>query len=602
MCGIVGAVSGTDITNILINGLERLEYRGYDSAGVYITDGEHDTLIKKAGKIVNLKEAINDRQLGNSGIGHTRWATHGQPSEANAHPHFSQDHRFYLVHNGVLENTESLKETYLSNVSFASTTDTEVIVQLVDYFVCHEKLAVFVAFEKVLSLIKGSYAIALMDRQQPEQIMIAKNKSPLLIGVGDKANFIASDAAAVLEQTHTFMAIADGERGVITKDKIQLFDAQDQKVNHKTYEVKLDSSDLSLGAYDSYMSKEIDEQPAVLRRILKHYFPDQQLKINNQLLQQIAASDRIYIVAAGTSWHAGLVGKQLFEDLTDIPVEVQLASEFGYHLPKLSAKPFFIFLSQSGETADSRQVLVELKKLHKLTLTITNVENSTLAREADYSLALKAGPEIAVASTKAYIAQIAVEAILAKAVGENLHLTTAQSFDVQQQLSLAASAIQTLIDKKDLIEQLAATYFDNQESAFFIGRGNGYYLALEASLKLKEVSYVHSEGFAAGELKHGTIALIEQDTPVIGFVVEEKTAELTRGNIQEAASRGANTLIISTEKLQQKQDQLVIADLDEHILPIAAIVPAQLLAYYVAKKRGNNVDQPRNLAKSVTVE
>ena len=603
MCGVIGVVGNNNATEILLSGLKRLEYRGYDSAGIYVNDQHgNDHLIKRVGKIVNLQQAITNEDSGITGIGHTRWATHGKPSQSNAHPHFSQDRRFYLVHNGVINNFAELKAKYLTGVEFQSDTDSEVVVQLVDYFAVTDQVDALTAFRKTLQLLEGSYAFALMDRQEPDKIFIAKNKSPLLIGLAAGYNLICSDALAFLDQTDTFLEIHDGEMGIITKDNVQLTTLDNQPVQRQPYQVQMDANDLSKGTYDSYMLKEIDEQPAVLRRISEYYYSSEQDKLAPQLLDDLQKADRLYIVAAGTSYHAGLVARQLFEELADIPVEVQLASEFGYHMPKLSAHPFFIFLSQSGETADSRQVLDQVRHLNYPTLTITNVINSTLAREAEYSLPLCAGPEIAVASTKAYIAQIAVQAILAQKLGLRKKIAAASELDVAQQLGLAANAIQTIVDQKDYLEQLSHDYFDQQNAAFFIGRGNGYAVAIEAALKLKEVSYVHAEGFAAGELKHGTIALIEEQTPVVAFILEQSTAAHTRSNVKEVLSRGAHTLIISKQSLAQEGDQLVVADLDERLMPLIAIVPAQLFAYYTAVERGNDVDQPRNLAKSVTVE
>lgn len=603
MCGVIGVVGNNNATEILLSGLKRLEYRGYDSAGIYVNDQHgNDHLIKRVGKIVNLQQAITNEDSGITGIGHTRWATHGKPSQSNAHPHFSQDRRFYLVHNGVINNFAELKAKYLTGVEFQSDTDSEVVVQLVDYFAVTDQVDALTAFRKTLQLLEGSYAFALMDRQEPDKIFIAKNKSPLLIGLAAGYNLICSDALAFLDQTDTFLEIHDGEMGIITKDNVQLTTLDNQPIQRQPYQVQMDANDLSKGTYDSYMLKEIDEQPAVLRRISEYYYSSEEDKLAPQLLDDLQKADRLYIVAAGTSYHAGLVARQLFEELADIPVEVQLASEFGYHMPKLSAHPFFIFLSQSGETADSRQVLDQVRHLNYPTLTITNVINSTLAREAEYSLPLCAGPEVAVASTKAYIAQIAVQAILAQKLGLRKKIAAASELDVAQQLGLAANAIQTIVDQKDYLEQLSHDYFAHQNAAFFIGRGNGYAVAIEAALKLKEVSYVHAEGFAAGELKHGTIALIEEQTPVIAFILEQSTAAHTRSNVKEVLSRGAHTLIISKQSLAQEGDQLVVADLDERLMPLIAIVPAQLFAYYTAVERGNDVDQPRNLAKSVTVE
>ncbi|NVY97090.1 glutamine--fructose-6-phosphate transaminase (isomerizing) [Lactobacillus sp. DCY120] len=603
MCGIVGVVGNAQATEILLTGLEKLEYRGYDSAGIYVQANQGvDHLRKSVGKIANLRQQITAEDQGTCGIGHTRWATHGKATQANAHPHYSQDRRFYLVHNGVLTNYTQLRQKYLKQVNFVSDTDTEVAVQLVAYLVDQEHLTTFAAFKKMVQLVEGSYAFALIDQQNPNRIFIAKNKSPLLVGLGKDCNLISSDAMALLDQTQEFLEIKDGEIGIIKAQKVQLQDVQGQEVTRESYQVKMDPQAISKGTYDSYMLKEIDEQPAVLRRIVQKYFSDDRIQIDSELLHELAQADRIYIVAAGTSYHAGLVGKNLLEQLAQIPVEVELASEFGYHLPQLSKHPFFIFLSQSGETADSRQALVQIKDLHYPILTLTNVPNSTLAREADYTLLLHAGPEIAVASTKAYTAQIAVQVILAQALSQEKELTPSKPLAVQQQLGLAANAMQSLVDAKEEIQALVQKYFSKQETVFFIGRGNGYAVALEAALKLKEVSYIHAEGFAAGELKHGTIALIEEQTPVVAFILEGQTAAHTRGNIREVVSRGAQAIVVSQRQFSQKGDQIIFANLDERINALAAIVPMQLLAYYAALERGNDVDQPRNLAKSVTVE
>ena len=603
MCGIVGVVGNDNTTKILLNGLEKLEYRGYDSAGIYVNNEKgNDFLVKEVGKISDLEKEVSDDVQGTMGIGHTRWATHGPATVDNAHPHYSSDNRFYLVHNGVITNYAELKAKYLSDVTFKSQTDTEVAVQLVDYFVVKEGLETEAAFRKALSLIEGSYAFAMVDKEEPDRIFVAKNKSPLLIGLGDGFNVICSDAMAMLDSTHTFLEIEDGEVVVLKKDTVEISTIDGKKIQRDPYEVTLDASDISKGTYDTFMLKEIDEQPVVMRKISSHYIEGNKINIDQKMLEDVASADRLYIVAAGTSYHAGLVGKGIFENLTDTPVDVELASEFGYHMPKLSKKPFFIFLSQSGETADSRQVLVKVNELGHHSLTMTNVANSTLSREATYTMELLAGPEIAVASTKAYTAQIAVEAVLAKAVGEYKGVQAAKDLDLQGQLALAANAIQSIVDEKDKFNEIAADFLTDQKDAFYIGRGIDYALSLEAALKLKEISYIHCEGFAAGELKHGTISLIEKGTPVFAFVNDGVGAAHTRGNIQEVEARGAHVLVIASKKYSQDGDQVIIPEINEMITPIVSVVPAQLIAYYTSLQRGNDVDQPRNLAKSVTVE
>lgn len=603
MCGIVGII-GKSARDVVLNGLKKLEYRGYDSAGIYLNDlNGHEYLTKAVGRIKNLEDKLSDNEQGLVGIGHTRWATHGKPSIANSHPHYSSDKRFYLVHNGVIENYAELKEKYLSDVSFNSDTDTEVVVQLIAKIAKEKCLSGFLAFKEALKLINGSYAFLLVDNKEPDHIFIAKNKSPMMLGIGDGFNIIASDAISVLDQTKLFIDLQDGDVADVTASAINIEDIAGNHIERKPYLVNIDSNSASKGTYEFYMLKEIDEQPSVMRRLSKEYFNDDaDVKVDANIVQSVAQSDRIYILAAGTSYHAGLVGKNIIEKYTDIPVEVGIASEFGYHFPKLSKKPFFIFLSQSGETADSRVVLKQVNQLGLPSLTITNVAGSTLSREATYTMLLKAGPEIAVASTKAYTAQVAVQAILAKAVGEYLKIAAAIDFDLKRQLALVAEGMQEIVDGKEKINSLAKKYLATTRNAFYIGRGVDYAVALEGALKLKEVSYIQTEGFAAAELKHGTIALIEKGVPVVTLINDPATADLTRGNIQEVESRGANVITIVAKKFAKATDDIILPDVDYYLSPLVTVVPAQLLAYYASKNKGLDVDKPRNLAKSVTVE
>lgn len=606
MCGIVG-VTGTDQSlSILIEGLKRLEYRGYDSAGVYLNDQQgHDYLVKRPGRISNLEAALTDDVHGLSGIGHTRWATHGEPSEANAHPQYSQDDRFYLVHNGVIENYAQLKKEYLAGVHFTSQTDTEVIVQLVDKFVVENKMSTEGALLKVLRLISpdSSYAFVMIDREQPDTLYVAKNKSPLLVGLADGYNMVGSDAMSMIKQTNTFMEIDDHELVIVKPDHVTIKDFDGNEKHRKSFKVDMDENAADKGTYPYYMLKEIDEQPAVMRKLVQKYFgKDGQPQIDEKLLKSMADADHLYIVGAGTSYHAGLVGARIFERLCGVPTSVHISSEFAYEQPLLSKKPFFIFLSQSGETADSRQVLVNVNKNNWPSLTITNVDKSTLSREATFTELLYAGPEIAVASTKAYTAQIAVEAILAKALGEYLGKQPAKDFDVKHQLGLVANGMQAITDSKKKIEEVAARYLSKPRNAFYIGRGIDWSVSLEAALKLKEISYVQAEGFASGELKHGTIALIEKNTPVIGIITQDRTAGLTRSNLDETKARGASTITIVSRHLAQEDDTIVLADVDEYLTPLLSVIPAQLLAYYTSLGKGLDVDKPRNLAKSVTVQ
>lgn len=603
MCGIVGII-GKSAREIVLNGLSKLEYRGYDSAGIYLNDlAGKEFLTKTTGRIQDLKNKMKPDEQGQVGIGHTRWATHGKPTEANAHPQFDETKRFYLVHNGVIENYQDLRKKYLNNASFKSDTDTEVIVQLISKIAREKNVDALTALKEVLTMIKGSYALLLVDNQHPDHIYIAKNKSPLLLGLGADFNVIASDALSVLDQTKTFVDLHDGEVGDITKNGYQIETTSGARVTREPYQLNVAEDAASKGTYDFYMLKEICEQPGVLRHLDQFYLDQNgKPKVSAAIIDALAKADKLYIYAAGTSYHAGLVGKLLFEKLTKIPTEVGFASEAGYHFPMMSKHPFFIFLSQSGETADSRVVLQEAIKRNIPSLTLTNVPESTLAREANYSMALEAGPEIAVASTKAYTAQVAVQAVIAKALGEKMGDEAAAAFNLKQNLALAAEGIEQVISNQEKIEQLAQKDLIPSRNAFYIGRGIDYPVALEAALKLKEVSYIQTEGFAAAELKHGTISLIEKGTPVIALINDPLTADLMRGNIQEVVARGANVITIVNKSLAQTGDDIILPEVDYYLSPLVTVVVTQLLAYFAAKDKGLDVDKPRNLAKSVTVE
>ncbi|MBK3939491.1 glutamine--fructose-6-phosphate transaminase (isomerizing) [Staphylococcus sp. EG-SA-6] len=601
MCGIVGYIGYDNAKELLLSGLEKLEYRGYDSAGIAVANDNGTTVFKEKGRIAELRKvADNNDTDGHVGIGHTRWATHGVPSTVNSHPHQSNNERFTLVHNGVIENYEELKSEYLSDVTFQSETDTEVIVQLVEHF-SNKGLETEEAFSKVVSLLHGSYALGLLDNQDSDTIYVAKNKSPLLVGVGEGFNVIASDALAMIKVTNEYKEIHDHEIVIVKKDSVTIKDLDGNVQDRDTYTAQIDASDAEKGIYDHYMLKEINEQPAVMRRIIQEYEDEKgDLKIDPEIVKDVAAADRIYIIAAGTSYHAGLVGKEYLEKWAGVPTEVHVASEFVYNMPLLSEKPLFIYISQSGETADSRAVLVETNKLGYKSLTVTNVAGSTLSREADHTLLLHAGPEIAVASTKAYTAQIAVLSILsqvvAKAHGRD------NDIDLLRELAKVTTAIETIVDDTPVMEQIAKDFLETTRNAFFIGRTMDYNVSLEGSLKLKEISYIQAEGFAGGELKHGTIALIEDGTPVIALSTQEKVNLSIRGNVKEVVARGAKPCIISMEGLEKEGDTYVIPHVHELLTPLVSVVTLQLIAYYAAIHRGLDVDKPRNLAKSVTVE
>lgn len=604
MCGIVGVVGNKNATDILIQGLEKLEYRGYDSAGIFVTGAENGRLIKSVGRIADLAAKVGEHTEDTTGIGHTRWATHGKPTEDNAHPHTSQSGRFVLVHNGVIENYLEMKEQYLASHDFKGQTDTEIAVHLIGSFVEEEGLSVLEAFKKALHIIQGSYAFALIDSQDAETIYVAKNKSPLLIGLGQDYNMVCSDAMAMIRETSEYMEIHDKELVIVKKDSVQVMDYDGNPIERDSYTAELDLSDIGKGTYPFYMLKEIDEQPTVMRKLISTYADENgQMTIDPAIIKAVQDADRIYILAAGTSYNAGFASKNMLEALTDTPVELGVASEWGYHMPLLSKKPLFILLTQSGETADSRQVLVKANEMGIPSLTITNVPGSTLSREATYTMLLHAGPEIAVASTKAYTAQIAALAFLAKAVGEANGKAEAQEFDLVHELSIVAQSIEATLSEKDMIAEKVKKLLATTRNAFYIGRGADYYVTMEAALKLKEISYIQTEGFAAGELKHGTISLIEDGTPVIALISSnEKTAAHTRGNVAEVVSRGASVLTIIEENMAREDDDIVLNQVHPYLAPISMVIPTQLIAYFASLQRGLDVDKPRNLAKAVTVE
>ncbi|WP_066175242.1 glutamine--fructose-6-phosphate transaminase (isomerizing) [Bacillus marinisedimentorum] len=601
MCGIVGYIGNEDAKGILLNGLQKLEYRGYDSAGIAIANESGMHLFKEKGRIADLRESVNNGIEATSGIGHTRWATHGPPSKVNAHPHQSTSERFTIVHNGVIENFTALKREHMQEVELKSDTDTEVIVQLIEKLVQAGE-TVENAFRKTLRELKGSYALALMDNENKDTIYVAKNKSPLLVGLGDEGfNVVASDAMAMIQVTDQFVELMDKEVVVVTRDSVKITNLDGEEVKREPYTAELDASDIEKGTYPHYMLKEIDEQPLVIRKIIQEYQDENgDLKLDEDIRQAVQDTDRIYIIAAGTSYHAGLIGKQFLEKFAKIPTEVHVASEFSYNMPLLSEKPLFVFISQSGETADSRAVLVQIKELGHRALTITNVPGSTLSREADYTLHLHAGPEIAVASTKAYTAQMAVQAILAVDAARTKGIEL--DFDPIQELGIVANAMEALTDQKERMEEIAREFLSVTRNCFFIGRASDYYVSLEGALKLKEISYIQAEGFAGGELKHGTIALIEEGTPVIALATQEPVNLSIRGNVKEVAARGAYPCVISMKGMEEEDDTLVIEAVHPLMTPLVSVIPLQLISYYAALHRDCDVDKPRNLAKSVTVE
>lgn len=600
MCGIVGYIGQKPSKEVLLKGLERLEYRGYDSAGIALLTEDGLYVAKEKGRIKALREAVNAGPDGCIGIGHTRWATHGKPSRRNAHPHRSCTGRFTLVHNGVIENYQEIRDKYLSSDLVVSDTDTEIIVQVVDKFVS-EGSSVEEAFRNTLAELKGSYAVAMIDAEDRQHIYAGKNKSPLLVGLGSDENVVCSDAMAVLQLTDRFLELNDGEIVVLEQDSVAIKDLEGGQIERAPFTAQLDLSDIEKGTYSHFMLKEIDEQPYVIRNLITRYqSEDGGFAIPEEIRSAVSTADRIYIVACGTSYHAGLVSKNIFEKITRKPVEVHISSEFLYNPPLITPSPLFVFISQSGETADSRGVLVQIKKQGYKTLTVTNVPGSTLSREADFTLLTHAGPEIAVASTKAYTAQIATLAILA--IDTAIQAGTTPDVDLFHELAIAANAMEEMCRDKAAAEAIVKEFLAGSRNAFMIGRTIDYYVCLEGALKLKEISYIQCEGFAGGELKHGPIALIEEGTPLFALITQESINHNTRGNVKEVVARGGKPCILAMGDLYEEGDRWRLPKVHDILTPLVSVIPLQLIAYYAALQLGCDVDKPRNLAKSVTVE
>ncbi len=594
MCGIVGYVGKNQAKEIVLNGLTKLEYRGYDSAGLSLFDSKVNRfeVFKETGRVTELKKALEMTLESSVAIGHTRWATHGKVTRENAHPHVSRSGRFILVHNGVIENSDVLYQQYIPDYDLKSETDTEIIAHLIETF--SKQFTVDNAIVTTLKLLEGSYALLVIDKETPDIIYAAKHKSPLLIGLSESGGTaIASDVLALAGYSDHYVPLTDHSFVVCEKDKARFFNFELENIKPDIYEVSSDILNSDKGLFDHYMLKEIEEQPSVIRQIIQTYEVNGVIEVDDVIVSDMKKSDRIYIIAAGTSMHAGMLGKRYLERLAGIPAEVHIASEFAYHLPLLSSKPYFILITQSGETADLRASLKAIEHLKRPVLTITNVKTSTLAREATYFLDVKAGPEIAVASTKAYVAQASVLLILAYALSN-------KSYPVKEVLSKLANNMEVFLANQSM-DSIAKDFLDKRH-AFFIGRGINYDLALEAALKLKEISYIQTEGFAAGELKHGTIALIEEGTPVFALISDAHMNHQTRSNLKEVDARGAKTCVITLRSLSKETDDVILEDVDPLVAPLLLVLPTQLLSYYAALQRGFDIDKPRNLAKSVTVE
>ncbi len=610
MCGIIGFTGETDATPLLLDGLEKLEYRGYDSAGIAVLEDSEIDIVKSKGEIADLKEKISrtgHTPKGFVGIGHTRWATHGEPSDENAHPHFSKSRRFAIVHNGIIENFAVLKKELLDKgYVFHSETDTEVVAHLLDECYTGDFLKTVI---KTVSRLEGSYSIGVLCKDRPGELICVKKATPLIVAVSEKGNFIASDITAVISNTRDFYKMENDEIAVVKKDSVEFYDNHGNKIKKELERVTWDVDAAQKGGYEHFMIKEIKEQPDAIRKTISPRINDD----NTITLDGISLTDedirgfnRIFITACGSAYHVGVVGKYVIEELARIPVEVDVASEFRYRYPLVDEKTLVILISQSGETADTLEALRESKKKGARTLSIVNVVGSSIASESDDVLYTWAGPEIAVATTKAYSTQLTLIYLLAiRFALAHKTITDTIAYDLVDEIKSLPGKIEKIFESESQIERLAEryTYLDH---AYFIGRNTDYAVALEASLKLKEISYIHSEAYAAGELKHGTISLIEQGTSVIALCCCERLVDKTVSNAKEVMARGAQVLCVTTEENESCTSicdhTIYVPKTHPLFTPSLEVVPLQLLGYYTAKSRKCDIDKPRNLAKSVTVE
>ena len=609
MCGIVGYIGSQNAQDFVIDGLEKLEYRGYDSAGIAVNTGkDRFEIVKKVGRLQNLADALKEHPLkGHSGIGHTRWATHGKPSDVNSHPHFNKDKTVVVVHNGIIENyLELKKDLQAKGYEFISETDTEVVAHLLDSLYEGDLLE---AVKKSLKIIKGAYALGMMSISEPDRIIAARKESPLIVGLGKGENFIASDIPAILKYTRDVYLIENNEIVEIKKDSVKIMDTEGNEVSRDVTHVEWDMEAASKGGYEYFMEKEIYEQPKVLMETLNSRV-DENKNINfddaGLTKEYLEGVRSIYIVACGTAYHAGLVGKYIIEKKTRIKVDVEVASEFRYRNPVIDDKTLIIVLSQSGETLDTLEAMKEGKRHGAKIVAITNVVGSSIAREADHVIYTWAGPEIAVASTKAYSTQMMILYLLAIDMAYKFNKITREEYehDINSLYNLKEH-VEKVLEHSENVEKAAAKILD-QHSIFYLGRGLDYMIAVEGALKSKEISYIHSEAFASGELKHGTIALIDEGVPVVINVTQSDLFDKSVSNIKEVAARGAYVIAIAKEGntiVEEVADEVFyIPAVEDEYTGFLSIIIHQLLAYYLSKLKGNDVDKPRNLAKSVTVE
>lgn len=609
MCGIVGYIGDREAAEFLMDGLSKLEYRGYDSAGIAVYHDGAIAIRKKAGRLANLVEEVKKHPVvGTSGIGHTRWATHGGPSDINAHPHTDENGDFVIVHNGIIENYMELKEGLLKKgYHFRSETDTEVIAHLCKDLYDGDFTS---TVRKVLALLHGSYSLVFMCKFEPDKIICTKKDNPLIVGLGDGENYIASDIPAILSYTRKTYIMNDGEIAIVMKDKVWVTDLEGSPISKKVFEVNWDAEAAEKGGFEHFMLKEIYEQPKAIKDTMGRRIVDGGKHVSFEELnwtpEDVKSIDKILITACGTAYHAGLLAKYFIEKLARIPVEVDIASEYRYRDPLTDSKTLCIVVSQSGETIDTLAALKEAKRRGARSLAVTNVVGSSISREADQVAYTLAGPEIAVASTKAYTTQLVTLLLLALYMGRlNGNLPADREAEILAHLTKLPDQCQKIFDQVDTIKGLCDA-FKGKEDVFFIGRSMDYGLAMEGALKLKEISYIHAESYAGGELKHGTLSLIEAGVPVIALATQLEVKGKMISNIKEVKARDAFVVGIAqdgdTEVVQTVDTLIKVPASDDFVVSILAIVPLQLLAYYIAVSRGNDVDKPRNLAKSVTVE
>ena len=608
MCGIVGYVGNKKAASILYDGLKKLEYRGYDSSGIAVNDGINIDVVKRKGKLDHLKSEIKDNiNGGTTGIGHTRWATHGQPSDQNSHPHSDCKNNFVIAHNGIIENFQEIKK-YLKDKghTFDSETDTEVIAHLLED---NYESGILEALKKTIERLKGSYALTILTKHDPNKIYVARKDSPLIVGIGEDENYIASDIPAFLGQTRDFYILEDGEFAVIDKDNINLFNFDLQPIEKEVYHVDWDPEMAEKQGYDHYMLKEIHEQPDAVRRLMANRVTPEginldELNISNEFIDKL---DKVHIIACGTAYHSGLIGKYLMEDLSNLTVEVDVASEYRYRNIPIKETDLVIAVSQSGETSDTLASLRMAKEKGAKVVAFTNSRGSSIAREADEVLLLKAGPEISVASTKAYLNMVVAFYMFSLYLAKRQNrIENRRYLNMANDLIKLPDLLDEIMETSEKVMKERAKEYAKSENAFFIGRHTDYTLAMEGALKLKEISYIHAEAYPAGELKHGTLALIEEEVPVVALGTVESVFEKTLSNITEVKARGADVTAIvhkDAKDIEDVVDHIIyIPDVNELFTGALTIVPLQLLAYYTALIRGCDIDQPRNLAKSVTVE